>query len=160
MSYKKYSDQEIDQFLEVAKDIGIGRAIRKVGYPDSWGTANRWAKARGIEVTVDDLKAKSKEYHDWYNTEEALLVAQEGMARVHEMLTEQDLDADSQKKLAEAFQKYANTWLLLQGKANAISESRTKDSTDIELLELINEQKMKNAEMESDISDAKGNANI
>src|SRR5574338_515466 len=127
MGMAKYSDEEIATFLELAQDVGIGRAIR---------------------VAVDDLKARSKAYHDWYETEEALLVAQTGMARVHEALMEQDLNADEQKKLAEAYQKYANTWLTLQGKANSISESRALDSNDVELLELINEQRARNAMIE------------
>lgn len=150
MRYKRYTDEEIAHFLEVAKDIGIGRAIRKLGYPDSWGTAKRWAVARGIEIEVDDLKARSKSYHDWYTTEEALLVAQEGMARVHEALTERDLLPDEQKKLSEAFQKYANTWMLLQGKATNINESRHTDSMDIELNELLNEQRIRNEEKEKE----------
>ena len=57
MAMKTYSDQEIADFLVIAQDIGIGRAIRQLGYPASWGTAQRWAKMRGITVEVDDLKA-------------------------------------------------------------------------------------------------------
>lgn len=146
MARINYSDEEINDFLETAQDIGIGRAIRQLGYPNSWGTAQRWAQARGIKVEVDDLKAKSKSYHDWYRTEEALLVAQQGMSRVYEQLQEADLDPDGQKKLAEAFQKYANTWLLLHGKANSISEKRETTQQDLEIAELLRAEAVKQSE--------------
>ena len=149
MGFKRYSNEEINEFCEVAKDEGIGKAIRLLGYPDSWGTAARWIKARGIEVPLDEIKQKAKAFHDWYETEDALIIAQEGMARISEALTSNTLSADEQKKLSEAYQKYVNSWLLLHNKATNINESRTKDSIDIGLQELLNEQRMKNQMIEA-----------
>ena len=153
MARINYSDEDIAEFLELAQDIGIGRAIRQLGYPNSWGTAQRWAQARGIKVEVDDLKARSKSYHDWYTTEETLLVAQQGMSRVYEQLQEAELDPDEQKKLADAFQKYANTWLLLQGKANNISERRESTQADLEIVELLRLERAKQS-IESTVVEA------
>jgi hypothetical protein len=149
MTFKRYDDEEIADFLELATEIGIARAIRQLGYPNSWGTAKRWADARGIVITVDDLKAKAKEFNDWYDTEELLIIAQDGMQRIHEQLQEKNLSPDEQKRLSEAFQKYVNTWSLLKGKATAITETRQSDGTDIELIELLNEEKARNAMIES-----------
>lgn len=148
--FKRYSDEEINNFLEIAKDEGIGKTIRMLGYPESWSTANRWVKARGIEVPLDEIKQKAKAFHDWYETEDMLIVGQETMARLSEKLTQDDLTSDELKKISEAYQKTANTWLLLQGKANNINETRKPDSTDIELIELMNEQRMKNQQIETD----------
>lgn len=149
-NFKRYSEEEIVAFLEVAKDEGIGKAIRLMGYPTSWSTAYRWVKGRGIEVPLDEIKQKAKAFHDWYETEELLVVGQETLQRISERLTnDETLDADSIKKLSEAYQKTANTWLLLQGKANSISESRTKDSFDIEILDMLNVEKAKNQAIES-----------
>lgn len=148
MQFKRYDDEEIAEFLELATEIGIARAIRQLGYPNSWGTAKRWADARGITITVDDLKAKSKEFNDWYDTEELLIVAQAGIQRVNEQLQEADLTPDEQKRLSEAFQKYVNTWSLLKGKATTITETRQSDGMDLEIVDLLNEERARNAAIE------------
>lgn len=150
MAKFEYSDKQRAEFLEVASEIGITRAIRKLGYPAGWTTAKRWIDAAGIEVPIDEIKAQAKSHHDWYQTEDMLIVAQEGIARVHEELQRSDLNPDEHKKMSEAFQKYANTWLLLQGKANNINETRHKDDADIALTELLNEERMRNTSLDNE----------
>lgn len=142
---KRYTDEEIADFLEHAQDVGIGRALRDLGYPGSWATGKRWAEARGIDVEINTLKQKAKSYDLWYTDRDALLGAEEGMERVSEQLREKNLEPDEIKKLSEAYQKFANTWLLIQGKANNISESRHKDAVDLEIFDLINQEKAKNS---------------
>jgi hypothetical protein len=140
-----YSDEQINEFLELAQEIGIGRAIRQLGYPNSWSTAQRWAKTHNVTVAVDELKQRSKAFHDWYETEEVLLIAQEGMNRVYEeLMTNSKLSADDQKKLGEALTKHYNVWANAQGKATNISESRTGDGMDMGLIDMLNEERAKN----------------
>ena len=150
---KRYSDEEVAAFLEHAQDVGIGRAIRDLGYPGSWATAKRWAENRGIDVELNTLKQKAKDYDLWYTDRDALLVAEEGMERVSEMLREKNLEPDEIKKLAEAYQKYANTWLLIQGKATNVTESHYKDGKDLEIMDLINQEKAKNKLNEQEVTD-------
>ena len=151
-NFKRYSEEEIVAFLEVAKDEGIGKTIRTLGYPTSWSTAYRWVKGRGIEVPLDEIKQKSKAFHDWYETEELLIVGQETLARISEKITTDDsLTPDEIKKLSEAYQKTANTWLLLQGKANNISESRKTDGTHLEIMDMLNEELARNQAIESGV---------
>lgn len=150
MAGKVYSNEQIGEFLEIAAEIGITRTMRQLGYPGSWGTAQRWVQAAGIEVPLDEIKAKSAQMHDWYQTEDMLLVAQEGIMRTHLTLQRDDLTPDEHKKMAEAFQKYANTWLLLQGKANSINENRVRDSSDLAIMDLLNEEKMRNSLLEEE----------
>lgn len=150
MANKAYSDQEIADYLQLAAEVGITRAMRTLGYPNSWGTAKRWADNAGIEVPLDEIKAQAKAHHDWYQTEELLVVAQEGIMRVHLELQQTDLSPDEHKKLSEAYQKYVNTWLLLQGKATGITESRKADGTDVALMELLNEERARNARIEEE----------
>lgn len=145
-----YTNEEIAAYLEVAVEIGITRAMRSLGYPKSWATGKKWVEQAGIEVPLDSIKAQAAEHHDWYKTEELLLVAQEGITRVHLELQTADLSPDEHKKMSEAYQKYVNTWLLLQGKANNISETRKSDGTDIALMELINEETARNARLEEE----------
>jgi hypothetical protein len=144
----EYSNEEIAVFLESAAEIGITRAKRELGYPKSWATAKRWVDMAGIEVPLDEIKAQAAAHYDWYKAEELLIVAKEAMLRITQSLQNDDLSADEQKKLAEAFQKYVNTVLLLEGKATSITESRKTDSTDLAITDLINAEKAKNALIE------------
>jgi hypothetical protein len=148
MAHMEYSNEEIAVFLESAAEIGITRAKRELGYPKSWATAKRWVDMAGIEVPLDEIKAQAAAHYDWYKAEELLIVAKEAMLRITQSLQNDDLSADEQKKLAEAFQKYVNTVLLLEGKATSITESRKSDSVDMAIAELINEEKAKNARIE------------
>lgn len=151
MARINYTDEEKAVFLEVAVEIGITRAIRQLKYPTSWGTAQRWVAAAGIEVPLDEIKAQAAAHHDWYKTEDVLLVAQEGILRVHLELQTADLTADEHKKMSEAYQKYVNTWLLLQGKANNINETRKSDTADLALMDLIAAEQAKNTLIEQEV---------
>jgi hypothetical protein len=149
-----YSDKEINNFLEKAQDVGIGRAIRQLGYPNSWSTAQRWAKTHGVTVAVDELKQRSQEYHDWYKTEEVLLIAQEGMNRIYEeLMTNNSLTADDQKKLSEALTKHYTVWANAQGKATTISEQRQGDSLDTHIIDLLNAERAKNLLKKENVTD-------
>lgn len=150
MANMAYTDTQRAEFLEVAAEVGITRAMRRLGYPAGWHTAKRWVDAAGIEVPLDEIKAQAKAHHDWYQTEEMLLVAQAGIERVYLELQRTDLDPDQHKKMSEAFQKYANTWLLLQGKANNINETRHKDSMDVGLMALLEQESKRNQELEQE----------
>lgn len=146
MANVKYSDEEQQTFIEMAQTIGISRAMRELGYPNSWATANAWIKARGIEITVDSLKQKAAQMNQWYQDEELLLVAQAGMDRIYEQLQENDLAPDDIKKLSESFQKVANTWLLIKGKSNSIVEKRSVGEMDLEIKRIIAEEEQRNME--------------
>jgi hypothetical protein len=144
----KYTDKQRADFLELALEVGITRARRQLGYPHSWVSGKRWADAAGIELPLDEIKAQAAAHNDWYTTEELLVVVQEGLRRAQEALENNgDLDPDQQKKLAEAVQKYTNTWLLLQGKANSISERR-ETLPNVELLNLFEQEEARNHSIE------------
>lgn len=149
-----YTDAQIADFLEVAKEIGITRAKRQLGYPTAWTTAGRWVKNAGIEVPLDEIKAQAAAHYDWYKAEELLIVAKEALLNIMDAQTKGGLTPDEQKKLAEAFQKYVNTILLLEGKATNITETRKTDSMDTGLMDLINEEKARNALIEQSKAEA------
>lgn len=140
-----YTDEQINDFLELAQEQGITKTIRELGYPNSWSTAQRWAKVRGIEIAVDDLKAQAAAVREWYKDEEVKMVTQEGFNRVYEELTRNpNLTPDDQKKLSEAANKYYNMWASIQGKAINITETRSTDTMDEHLQELLNMERAKN----------------
>lgn len=136
-----YTDEQKEVFLVLAQEVGIGRALRELGYPKSYQTALDWAKNRGVSVNVDPVMSHVKAFDDLYKTEHMLAVVKEGVSRVYESLTEQsDLEPDAQKKLSEAFQKYTNSWLVLQGKASDIKETHTRDGIDVDLKRMLDEE--------------------
>jgi len=145
-----YTEDQIEAFLTLAQEVGIGRALRDLGYPKSYSTALYWAEKRGVSVNVDPVMKHVKQFDDLYKTEHMLAVIKEGVQRVYEELTENaGLTPDEQKKLSEAFQKYTNSYLVLQGKANDIKETHTRDALDVELARMIAEVKDDNANRDS-----------
>lgn len=140
-----YSDQQINDFLALAQEVGITKAKRELGYPKSWGTAQYWAKNRDVKVAVDDVMANAKALDEWYKDEEVLVTAQEGISRVYQDLTTKtDLTPDDQKKLSEAFVKHYTVWANIQGKATSISETRSTDAFDGQIEELLRIERAKN----------------
>lgn len=140
-----YTDKQINDFLALAQDVGIGRAMRDLGFPNSWATGKRWAQLRGVEVAKDELRAKAASDREWYKEEEIRTVIQDGFLRVHEELVHNpDLSADDQKKLSDAATKYYNMWANIQGRATTISENRNTDSMDENLQELLAMERAQN----------------
>lgn len=137
----------------MAQEVGITRAKRELGYPNSWGTAQRWAQLRGIEIATDDLKAQAANAREWYKEEEVKMLVQEGFNRVYEELTSNpNLTADDQKKLSDAANKYYQMWVNIQGKASTITETRTTDALDEHLQQLLFGEQEKNAQKKEDKS--------
>lgn len=146
----RYSDKEQTEFCELAQTIGIGRAIRELGYP-SFPTAIGWMEKRGIEPAHNDIMATARKYQRFYQTEDLLKTIDDGIAVVEEMYAKVQTPDDA-KKLAEAIQKLMNTRLLLEGKANNISEKRETTQQDLEIAEMLRAEMAK--QDEESIADA------
>jgi hypothetical protein len=148
-----FTEEEITKFLDVAQEVGIGKAIRDLGYPKSWATGQKWAEMRGVKVSLNEVMANAKKYHTYYETEDMLAVVEEGIMRAKEKFVEEDLDADELKKVSESVQKLSNTWLLLQGRATGINESRQSDKMDEDIAALLMQERKKNLQSDSLIKD-------
>jgi len=138
---KRYSDEEQKEFCELAQVIGIGRAIRELGYP-TFTTAIMWMDKRGIEPAHNNIMETARKYQRFYQTEDLLKTVDDGIAVIEEMYSKVQTPDDA-KKLAEAIQKLMNTRLLLEGKANTISEKRETTQADLELAELLRIERAK-----------------
>ena len=140
-----YTEEQRIEFLTLAQEVGIGRAMRELEYPGSYQTALNWAKNHGVTVNVDPVMQHVKAFDDLYKTEHLLAISKEGLQRIWQELTESKvLSPDDQKKLSEAFQKYSNTWLVLNGKANDIKETHTREGIDVDLLRLFADEEARN----------------
>jgi plasmid maintenance system antidote protein VapI len=151
MSNLRYPDDKQNEFCVLAQEIGIGRAIRELGYP-TYPTAKGWMEARGIKANLDTIMQNVKQYHLFWENTDARVVAESGMARIQERLIEDaEIGPEEMKKLADAYSKYVNAWLVLQGKANDIKEARETTQSDLAIMDLLNAQRAKNAEIETSI---------
>ena len=143
--YMAYTDQQINDFLTLAQEVGITRAKRELGYPNSWATAKRWADLRQVNISVDEVMARAKASDEWYKDEEVLVLAQEGFNRIYEeVTTNPNLTPDEQKKLSEAASKWFGIYASIKGKATNITENRTADPFDVQIQELMNIERAKN----------------
>lgn len=147
----EYTDQDRADFCELAKEIGIGRAIRELGFP-TYPTAVSWLKARGIEPNVDKIMQDIKKYHTYYEVEDLLVTFDNGIAVAEEMIAKAE-SPDDLKRIADALYKLIQTRNLLEGKATQINEKRETTQQDLEIMELLSIEKAKNAEIEQEMAD-------
>ena len=154
MGVPEYSDKKKADFCALAQEIGIGKAIRQLGYP-SYPTGISWMKARGIKPNLDTLMQTVKQYHLFWENAEARVVAESAMERIHDMVrNDPSIGPEEVKKLGDAYSKFLNGWLVLQGKANDIKEARETTQSDLAIMDLLNSQRAKNAEIENEIKSA------
>ena len=147
-----YTDQDKAEFCDMAKEIGIGRAMRQLGYPLSYLSGVQWMKARGIEPNVETTMQAIKAYHTYYQVEDMLVTMDNAISTAEEILMSAD-NADDVKKIADALYKIVQTRQLLEGKATAISEKRETTQADLMILDLINGEKARNAQIENNLSE-------
>lgn len=152
MARIEYDNEQKVEFIEVANEKGIGPAMRELGYPGSHHTANKWFDEAGMDrPTVSSLQRHAASLGVHYKDEEELAGIQMIMDRYADMLTEKDLDADELNKLSNGYQKVIQTKRLIEGKSVNVSESHTKDATDLEIMALTKAMEEKNAEFEQEL---------
>ena len=141
MNHRKitYSEDQINEFLELAQEVGIAAAIRELKYP-TFKTARRWAEMRGVKIELNQLSQFANDMKKYYSIEEKIFVLQLQLDRIQESLQEDDLDADSLKKISEASKRTIETMNLIENKATSINESRNFDQMDANIQAMIAEQ--------------------
>ncbi|MFJ8857242.1 hypothetical protein ACIRD8_02305 [Streptomyces sp. NPDC102451] len=134
MNQKKYTEREKLEYLEKASEIGHSRARRELGYPNSWSTANSWAKEFNVSIALSDLKAKSASFNQWYREEELLVAMQDIIDRGMEYINSSDeLSPDEYKKVTEGVKRAVETMNLIQGKATTRNGTEQPSETDAAL---------------------------
>lgn len=153
MAKVHYSENQVTDFINAAKEMGISPALRTLGYPASYATAIKWFEERGeLRPDVDSLLAKAAELKAFYGDREKLFAAQSLIDRIVEQLQQNDLDADQINKLGNALHKAIQTFNLIEGKATNVTESRQKDGTDLAIMDMLNAAKAKNSIIENDLA--------
>lgn len=145
MGYPVFNEEQISEFIECANEMGIGPAMRYLGYPKSYHTAKKFYVQRNLDMpTANTLAVMSKQLDVFYRDNEKILAAQAVIDRSVEKLYEDDLLADDINKLSNAIHKAIQTINLIEGKSTNINENRSKDGTDLAIVDMLNEAKARN----------------
>lgn len=148
-----YTEDQKKEFLELAQEVGISRAIRILEYP-THRMAKIWGQKYGIELPLNELSQYANDMKQLYGDEEKLYTGQLSLDRITERLSAgEELDGDELKKLAEAYKSTLTAMNLAQGKATNINESRVQDSFDSDMIALIKEQEALNRLKEQEAND-------
>lgn len=141
----KYTDEQKQEYLELVQEVGIGPAMRELGYPSSYHTAQKWLDEFGIEVTTDSLRLRARQMGIFYDQKEKVLAAQALLVRLLETIEGPDpLNTKDLVQLANALQRVMQTLNLIEGEATTRTEMLQKDATDVELMQMVTEAKAKN----------------
>lgn len=139
-----YTEDQKKEFLELAQEVGISRAIRELHYP-SFAMAKRWAKQYGVEIPLNELSQYANDMKQLYGDEEKLYTGQLALDRITErLMIDDEIAGDELKKLSEAYKNTLVAMNLAQGKATNINESRVNDAFDSRINALIEEQETMN----------------
>jgi hypothetical protein len=129
----------------MANEMGIGPAMRTLGYPKSYHTAKKFYVQRNIDMpTANTLAVMAKQLDIFYSDKEKVLAAQAVLDRSIEKLYEDDLLAEDINKLSNAIHKAIQTINLIEGKSTNINENRSKDGSDLAIIDMLNEAKVRN----------------
>jgi hypothetical protein len=152
MGYPTYTEEMVTEFIDMANEMGIGPAMRTLGYPKSYHTAKKFYVQRNIDMpTANTLAVMAKQLDIFYNDKEKVLAAQAVLDRSIEKLYEEDLLAEDINKLSNAIHKAIQTINLIEGKSTNINENRSKDGSDLAIIDMLNEAKIRNESIRSNI---------
>jgi len=145
MGYPTFTEEQVSEFIECANEMGIGPAMRYLQYPKSYHTAKKFYVQRNIDMpTANTLAVMSKQLDVFYRDKEKVLAAQAVIDRTVEALYEDSLTSDDISKLSNALHKAIQTINLIEGKSTNINENRSKDGSDLAIVDMLNEAKMRN----------------
>ena len=144
MGYPVFTEEQVAEFIETANEMGIGPAMRYLGYPKSYHTAKKFYVQRNIDMpTANTLAVMAKQLDIFYTDKEKVLAAQAVIDRTVEALYEDTLASDDISKLSNALHKAIQTINLIEGKSTNINENRSKDGSDLAIVDMLNEAKMR-----------------
>ena len=152
MGYPVFTEEQVSEFIETANEMGIGPAMRYLGYPKSYHTAKKFYVQRNIDMpTANTLAVMSKQLDIFYTDKEKVLAAQAVIDRTVEALYEDTLASDDISKLSNALHKAIQTINLIEGKSTNINENRSKDGSDLAIIDMLNEAKMRSQSIKDNL---------
>jgi hypothetical protein len=154
MGYPVFTEEQVSEFIECANEMGIGPAMRYLGYPKSYHTSKKFYTQRNLDMpTANTLAVMSKQLDIFYTDKEKVLAAQAVIDRTVEALYEDTLASDDISKLSNALHKAIQTINLIEGKSTNINENRSKDGSDLAIIDMLNEAKMRSQNIKDSMKD-------
>lgn len=127
-----YSEEDKNMFIEVAREQGVSKAIKELQYP-SWPTALRWVKdIDGIPKSITAALASLNNVT--YTQEERLSLLNNLMDDASNRMLTETLDVKEYKMMVESIKILNETYNLVLGKAQQISQKN--DAMDESLIDL------------------------
>jgi hypothetical protein len=152
MGYPIYTDEQITEFIEQANEMGVGPTMRLLGYPKSYHTAKKFYVQRNVDMpTSNTLAIMAKQLDIFYTDKEKVLAAQAVIDRSVEALYQDTLSSDDINKLSNALHKAIQTINLIEGKSTNINENRSKDGSDLAIIDMLNEAKVRSENIKSNL---------
>ena len=152
MGYPTYTEEMVTEFIDLANEMGIGPAMRNLGYPKSYHTAKKFYVQRNIDMpTANSLAVMAKQLDIFYSDKEKVLAAQAVLDRSIEKLYDEDLLAEDINKLSNAIHKAIQTINLIEGKSTNINENRSKDGSDLAIIDMLNEAKVRSENIKNSL---------
>jgi len=152
MGYPVFTEEQVSEFIECANEMGIGPAMRYLGYPKSYHTSKKFYTQRNLDMpTANTLAVMSKQLDIFYTDKEKVLAAQAVIDRTVEALYEDTLASDDISKLSNALHKAIQTINLIEGKSTNINENRSKDGSDLAIIDMLNEAKMRSESIKNNL---------
>lgn len=165
-----YTEEQRIAFVERAAQIGLAPAIKELGYP-SKHSGHVWMKKYGVEVQLHGLAKYAADLKTFYSAREKLALCQkildacfdllvhgeevmddDGLPKVYfdpqtgaEIRLSRPTDARSLSSLSATVQRMIQTMELLEGRVTDRTEVLSQDPTDLELRDMINEARARNA---------------
>lgn len=154
MAKRIYTLEDQQEFIEVAQEMGVGPAMRSMGYPESHHTAKKWFTVRNLAIPhVDTLKQEASNLKAFYLDRDKVFAAQKIIERIVEKIEQTvNLTADDINKLANAMHRAIQTINLVEGKATVVQDQVSRDGTDLAIQDLISKAKAQNALKEAAIT--------
>lgn len=148
----EYTEEQRVAFVELAKEVGIARARRELGYP-SPPSATKWAKQYGVELPLNAMAIYANDLKKFYGYEEKAYGAQLLIDRIVERLSEDQLDSDDLKKLGDAYKRGVEVLNLLEGKATSITQANN-DPFENDIQAILEEQERINRAKQLNVNEA------
>lgn len=140
-----YTEDQRNEFVELAAIKGIEPARKELGFPGSWTTGKKWCDAAGVEIPLDALATRARAHYTFYTDVEKYLAAQALLNALYEKIeSDSNMNAQELNQLANAVQRAIQTLQLLDGEATNRSEHITSDNMDLEIRRMLNSQRDKN----------------
>lgn len=135
---KIYSEMDKQEAVAIAKRFGVAQTIRDLGWPNR-KTLEKWCKDYGVKPDKDRLMSDAAKLGSLFTRAEKAHVLQTQLAKLYVLLQDETLSSMDHKRVSEAIRTTIESLNLIDDKPTHISQSQTKDNTDIELQEMVRE---------------------